>query len=177
MNWKRDIYDIILVIVDHLIKIIWYKLLKITINEARLAKVIIKMLLKYHDFLELIVHDRGSLFTSKFWNLLCSTFSTKWKPLTVFHLQTNSYIKRQNSTIKAYLCVFVNREQNDRARLVSMTEITYNNTKDISTGYTIVDLNCSYHRCVFFENEVNFYSRSSSANKLIKELRKLMSIC
>ena len=40
-NWKGDIYDSILVIIDQLIKMVHYKLLKVTIDASGLAKVIL----------------------------------------------------------------------------------------------------------------------------------------
>lgn len=39
-NWKSKIYNFILVIVNKLIKMIYYELVKITIDIPRLAKVI-----------------------------------------------------------------------------------------------------------------------------------------
>ena len=40
-DWKGNSYDYILVIVNQLTKIVHYKLVKVTINASRLAKVII----------------------------------------------------------------------------------------------------------------------------------------
>ena len=42
INWKGDSYDSILVIVDRLTKMVYYKPVKITIDAPDLAKVIIK---------------------------------------------------------------------------------------------------------------------------------------
>lgn len=42
-NWKGKNYDFILVIVDQLLKIVYYELLKITINVSGLVKIIIDM--------------------------------------------------------------------------------------------------------------------------------------
>ena len=42
-DWKRDNYNSILVIVDWLTKMIYYKLLKITIDTLGLAKIIINV--------------------------------------------------------------------------------------------------------------------------------------
>ena len=43
MDWKGDSYDLILVIIDRLTKMVHYKPVKITINALGLAKVIINM--------------------------------------------------------------------------------------------------------------------------------------
>lgn len=56
----------ILVIVNCLTKMIYYKLVKTTIDVASLAKIIINMVVKYHGFAKSIFNDRSSIFTSKF---------------------------------------------------------------------------------------------------------------
>ena len=109
-NWNRHSYDSILVIIDWLTKIVYYKLVKITIDVPGLAKVIINMVVQYHGLFNLIVTNRSLLFTSKFWSLLYYFFKIKRRLSTIFYLQTNSQTKRQNSTLKAYLKVFVNIE-------------------------------------------------------------------
>lgn len=43
INWKKDNYNFILVIIDQLIKIIYHKQVKITINIPGLVKVIINV--------------------------------------------------------------------------------------------------------------------------------------
>ena len=113
INWKGDSYNFILVIVDWLIKIVYYKLVKITINASRLAKVIIDVVVCHHSLPDSIVTNQGSLFTSKFLLLLCYFFGIKRWLFTAFYPQTNGQTKRQNSTMEAYLQAFINFEQND----------------------------------------------------------------
>lgn len=91
-----------------MIKMIYYKLIKTIIDAVGLVEVIIDMLIKYHGLPELIISDQSSLFTSKFWSLLYYFFDIKQNLFTIFYLQINGQIKRQNSTIEAYLGVFVN---------------------------------------------------------------------
>ena len=112
-NWKRDSYDFILVIVDRLTKMVHYKLVKIIIDAPGLAEIIIDVLVCQHGLSDLIVTDRGSLFTSKFWLLLCYFLGIKRRLSTAVHPQTDGQIKRQNSTIEAYLQAFVKFKQND----------------------------------------------------------------
>lgn len=57
-----------------------------------------------------------------------------------------------------------------------MTEFTYTNAKNPSTGNMSFKLNYAYHPHVFFGDNVNLHSRSSSANKSTKKIRELMSI-
>ena len=130
----------------------------------------------YYGLLNSIITDQSSLFMSKFWFSLCYFLRIKKKLSTAFHPQTDSQIKRQNSTMELYLRVFVNWEQNDWARLLPLAEFAYNNAKNASTGHTPFEHNCGFHPRVFFKNNVNPRSRSRFANKLAKELKKLMDI-
>ena len=55
INWKRDSYDSILVIVDRLTKRVHYKPVKITIDAPGLAEVIIDVIVYHHGLLDSIV--------------------------------------------------------------------------------------------------------------------------
>ena len=65
-NWKGDSYDFILVIIDQLIKMVYYMLVKITINALVLAEVIIDMVIWHHGLSNSIMTNKDSLFTLKF---------------------------------------------------------------------------------------------------------------
>ncbi len=112
-DWMSDSYDLILVIVNRLTKMVHYELVKITINAPGLAEVIIDMVVHHHGVLESIVMDRSSLFTSKFWSLLCYFLGIKKKLSTGFHPQIDGQTEKQNSMIEVYLKVFVNWDQDD----------------------------------------------------------------
>ena len=154
-----------------------YKPVNVTIDAPGLAEVIIDIVVRYHGVPDSIITDRGSLFTSKFWSSLCYFLGIKRRLSTAFHPQTNGQTERQNTTMEAYLRAFLNWEQNDWTRLLPMAEFAYNNAKNASTGHMPFELNCGFHPRVFFEDDVNFCSRSCSANELTKELKELMDIC
>ncbi len=175
-DWKGDSYNSILVIVDRLTKMVHYEPVKVTIDIARLTKVIIDVVMRHHEVPKSIVTDRGSFFTSKFWSSLCYFLEIKRKLSTLFHSPTDSQTKRQNSTMEAYLRAFVNWEQDDWARLLPMGEFAYNNAKNASTGHTLFELNCGYHLRVSFEEDIDPCSRSRSANELAEKLRELIEV-
>ena len=176
-NRKKDSYNSILVIVDWLTKTVYYKLTKITINTLGLAEVIINMIIKYHGLFDSIVTNRGFLFILKFWLSLCYFFSIKRWLSIAFHPQTDSQTKRQKSTMKAYLQVFINFKQNDWARLLPIAEFVYNNAKNASIGHTVFKFNCGYHPRVFFKEDSNPHFQSKTADKLLAELQELITIC
>ena len=177
VDWKGNSYNSILVIVDRLTKMVHYKPVKVTIDTPGLAEVILDMVVWYHGLLDLIVTDKGSFINSKFWSSLCYFLDIKQRLSTAFYPQTNSQNKQQNSTIEAYLRVFVNFEQNDWARLLPIAKFAYNNAKNASTGHTPFKLNCGYHPWILYEEDVNFRSQSKSVDKLSAKLRKLMIVC
>ena len=110
INWKGDSYNSILVIVNRLTKMVHYEPVKITLDAPGLAEVIIDVVVRHHGLPDSIVTNRGSLFTSKFWSLLCYFLGIKLGLSTTFHLQTDGQTERQNSTIEAYLRASVNIE-------------------------------------------------------------------
>ena len=178
-NWKEDSYNLILVIVNQLAKMVYYNPVKVTINTPGLAKIIIDVVVKYHGLPDSIVNDQESLFTSKFWSLLCYFLGIKQGLSTAFYPQTDGQTKRQNSTMKAYLQAFVNFKQNDWARLFPMAEFTYNNAKNANIGYTHFELNCGYHPRISYKEKEIFDPRLKSkiAKELSSELWKLMIVC
>ena len=109
-NQKSDSYNSILVIVDQLSKIVYYKPINITIDGPGLAKVIINVIMYHHGVSESIIMDRDLLFISKYCFLLYYFLGIKKKLSTAFYPQTNSQTKRQNNMIEAYLRAFVNQE-------------------------------------------------------------------
>ena len=176
-DWKGDSYDSILVIVNRLTKMVHYEPVMVTINTPGLAEVIIDVIVRHHGLLDSIVTNRGSLFTSKFWSLLCYFLGIKRRLSIAFYPQTDGQIERQNSTMEAYLRAFVNFKQNDWARLLPMPEFAYNNAKNASTGFTPFKLNYGYHPRVFYKKDLNPCSKLKIAEELSSELRNLMAAC
>ena len=177
INWKRDSYNSILVIVDWLTKMVHYKLVKITIDAPSLAKVIINMIVWHYDLPNSIVTNRGSLFILKFWSLLCYFLAIKQCLSTAFHSQTDSQTKRQNSTMEAYPKAFINFEQNNWARFLPMVEFVYNNAKNASTGHTPFKLNYGYYFWVFYKKNIDPRSKFKSADELLPKLQGLIIVC
>lgn len=84
-NSKGNSYDLILVIINQLIKIIYYKLVKVTIDALILVKVILDIIIWYYGFLNLIIINKNFLFILKFQSLLCYFFDIKYKLYIIFY--------------------------------------------------------------------------------------------
>ena len=93
-NWKNETYDSILVIIDRLAKRVYNKPIRITSNALGLVEIIIKAVVRHHGLPNSIVGDCSSVFTLKFWILLCYFFEIKQKLLINFYVQIDSRTKR-----------------------------------------------------------------------------------
>lgn len=170
-------YNFILIIVNRLIKTIYYKPVKITINALGLAKSSFNMIVCDHRFFVSIISNKSLLLHSKFWLSLCFFFGIKYRFSTTFYLKINSQTKQQKSTIKAYFWVFLNSKQNNEARILAITEFVYNNAKIVDFGHTLFELNCGYYCWMFYKEDVNPHSKSKLADKLLAELKKPIIVC
>ena len=70
-NWRGVEYDLILIIVDRLIKMVHYEPVLTALDAEQLAEVLIEAFIKYNGLPDSIVTDRWSLFTFKFWSSFC----------------------------------------------------------------------------------------------------------
>ncbi len=82
-DWKGDSYNSILIIVDRLTKMVYFKPVKVTIDVSGLAKVIIDVVVHHYGVPKSIVTYQGLLFTSKFWSSLCYFLGIKRKLSTL----------------------------------------------------------------------------------------------
>ena len=81
-----------------------------------------------------VVSDRGTQFTSKFWNRLCNRIGTKPKLSTAFHPETDGQTESANHTLKAYLRAYINWTQNDWWDWLPLAEFEANSDINASTG-------------------------------------------
>lgn len=66
-NLKKNNYNLILVIVDKITQIIHHKPEQTIIKIAKIVKVIINVVLRYHKFVKSILCNKSTLFMLIFW--------------------------------------------------------------------------------------------------------------
>lgn len=143
-NWKDDSYNSIPVLVDQLIKVVYYKLVKVMIDTPNLAEMIINVVISQHEVPESMVIDQSMLFISKFWSLLYYFLGMKIKLSTTFQPKLNSQTEGENSIMEVYPRTFVRWEQNNETRFLLLAQFAYNNTKNASTSHTPFKLNYGF---------------------------------
>jgi hypothetical protein len=82
-------YDSIWVIVDHLTKVAHFIPVKATYSGAKLAELYMSRIVRLHEVPKKIVSDRGSQFTSMFWEKLHDSMDTKLNFSSAYHPQTD----------------------------------------------------------------------------------------
>ena len=88
-DWKGNGYDLILVIVNQLTKMVYYKSMQMIISILVLAKGIFNIIVRYYGLPDSIVSNCDSVFTFKFWSSLCYFLSIEQKLSTGFYPQTD----------------------------------------------------------------------------------------
>jgi transposase InsO family protein len=96
-------YDSIWVIVDRLMKIAHFILVKATYLGATLVELYMSRIVCLHGVPKKIVSDRGSQFTSKFWEKLHESMNTKLNFSSTYHPQTNGQTERTNQILEDML--------------------------------------------------------------------------
>lgn len=81
-------FNAILVVVDRFSKMSHFVACKESIDDETLADLFLKHVVKHHGIPMDIVTDRGTHFTSKFWEALCNKLKIKRKLSTAAHPQT-----------------------------------------------------------------------------------------
>jgi IS30 family transposase len=92
----RTGYDSIWVVVDRLTKAAHFIPIKTTYNSAVLAELYMSRIVCLHAVPKNIVSDRGTQFTSHFWQQLHEALGTHLKFSSAYHPQTDGQTERTN---------------------------------------------------------------------------------
>jgi hypothetical protein len=82
-------YDSIWVIIDRLTKVAYFIPIKTMYTGPQLAELYILRIVCFHGMPKNIVSDRGTQFTSKFWDRLHESMDTKLNFSSAYHPQTD----------------------------------------------------------------------------------------
>ncbi len=117
-KWKKVMYDLILVIIDHYTKMTCYLSTKKTLTVVELAELFFEKIVLRYEVLNDIVINKDSLFINVFWSEICYHVKMKWWLSIAFHLQTDDQTEQQNQTLKHYLRVYCSEKQDNWTTLL-----------------------------------------------------------
>ena len=171
-----QVCDSILVIVDRLTKYAHFIPTKESIQAQDMAYLVLRTLLANHQMPREIVSDRGTLFTSTFWQTLLAKLGAKSKLSTSFHPQTDGQTERTNQTLEQYLRIFSNHPQDNWVELLPMAQFAYNSSKSSTTGKTPFYANYGYEPTAYRETAPTtngIQGINEKASRKVEELRSL----
>jgi transposase InsO family protein len=114
-------YDLIWVIVDRLTKVAHFIPVKTTYSGAKLAELYMSRIVCLHGVPKKIVSDRGSPFTSKFWEKLHESMDTKLNFSSAYHPQTDGQTERTNQMLEYMLRAYAQKYGKSRDKSLSYT--------------------------------------------------------
>jgi hypothetical protein len=96
----RSGYDFIWVVVDQLTKVAHFIPVETTYSEPQLTELYMSRIVCLHGVSKKIVSDRGTQFTSKFWERLHETLDTQLRFCSAYNPQTDVQTKRVNQILE-----------------------------------------------------------------------------
>ena len=123
---EKNPYNSVLVVVNQFMKLEHFTACWKTINALKLADLLLKHMFKDFGFLNNIVLDRGSVFTSEYWLELCFHMKIQQKLSTAFHPQMDGQTEALNKILEVYLCAYCNYRQDNWEEWLVYAEFTYN---------------------------------------------------
>jgi hypothetical protein len=128
----RDGYDSIWVVVDRLTKAAHFIPVKTTYNSAVLAELYMSQIVCLHGIPKKIISDRGTQFTSHFWQQLHEALGTHLKFSSAYHSQTDGQTERTNQILEDMLRACALQDKLGWDKRLSYAEFSYNNNYQAS---------------------------------------------
>jgi hypothetical protein len=135
----QDGYDSIWVIVDRLTKVAHFIPVKTTYLGAKLTELYMSRIVCLHGVPKKIVSDRGSQFTSKFWEKLYESMDTKLNFSSAYHPQTDGQTKRTNQILEDMLRACALKYGKSWDKSLPYAEFSYNNSYQASNKMALYE--------------------------------------
>jgi transposase InsO family protein len=124
----RVSYDSIWVVVDRLTKSAHFIPIKTMYNSAELAELYMSQIVCIHGVPNKIVSDRGTQFTSHFWQQLHEALRTHLNFSLAYHPQTDGQKERTNQILEDMLRACALQDKCGWDKRLPYAEFSYNNS-------------------------------------------------
>jgi transposase InsO family protein len=125
-------YDSIWVVVDRLTKAAHFIPVKTTYNSAVLTELYMSRIVCLHRVPKKIISNRGTQFTSHFWQQLHEALGTHLEFSSAYHLQTYDQAERTNQTLEDMLKAYALQDKLGWDKRLPYAEFSYNNNYQAS---------------------------------------------
>jgi transposase InsO family protein len=120
-------YDSIWVIVDRFSKVVHFIPVKTTYKGVKIAELYIAKIVCLHGVPKKIVSDRGTQFTSRFWEKLHEAMDTRLNFSFAYHPQTDGQIERVNQILKDMIRACALNDKKSWDKCLPYAKFSYNN--------------------------------------------------
>ena len=138
-------FNTILIIVDWLTKQIVFIPAHDTIIFMDLACLFILHVFSKHSIPSYVTSDRSSEFVSNFFQSLDTALDMQLHFTSGYHPEGDRQTERINQTLKQYLHIYCNYQQDNWSKLLSLTEFAYNNALSTTISVSPFFANKGYH--------------------------------
>ncbi|WVZ75872.1 hypothetical protein U9M48_023894, partial [Paspalum notatum var. saurae] len=125
-------YNSIWVVVDRLTKVAHFIPVNTTYSGARLAELYISRIVCLHGVPKRIISDRGSQFTSRFWEQLHDSLDSKLRFRIAYHPHTDGQTERTNQILEDMLRACAIQYGTSWDKSLPYAEFSYNNSYQAS---------------------------------------------
>ena len=120
--------DAIFVVIDRLSKVAHFLPVRESITASQLADLYVSRIVSLHGVPLEINSDRGSLFTSRFWESFQNAMGTHLSFSTAFHPQSSGQVERVNQILEDMLRACVISFGKNWEKSLPFAEFSYNNS-------------------------------------------------
>ena len=181
-TYMGNTYRYIIVVVDRLSKM-RHTLPAVSMEVEEASNIFYRDVWKLHGLPDIFVSDRGTQFTSDFWQLMCKRLKIDARLSTGYHPETDGQTERINATMEHYLRAFVNYHQDDWAQWLPGAEFAGNNVDSASTQISPFLANYGQHPRMGFEpaeplpQDLTTQGRANlvAANKFVDHMQEINS--
>jgi transposase InsO family protein len=124
----QSCYDSIWVIVDRLTKVAHFIPVKTTYSGPQLVVLYMSRIVCLHGVPKKIVSDKGTQFTSMFWERLLETLDNQLCFSSAYHPQTNGQTERVNQILENILRACALQYGRSWDKSLAYAEFSYNNS-------------------------------------------------
>jgi len=138
-------FDTILVIVNWLTKQAIFIPIHDIITSVDLARLFVLHVFSKHSVPSYVISNRGLEFVLNFFQYLGTALDMQLHFTLGYHPEGDGQTECTNQTLKQYLCVYCNYQQDNWSELLPLTEFAYNNTLSATTSVSLFFANKGYH--------------------------------
>ncbi|WVZ93757.1 hypothetical protein U9M48_039714, partial [Paspalum notatum var. saurae] len=128
---------------------------------AKLAELYISRIVCLHGVPKRIISDRGSQFTSRFWEQLHDSLDTKIRFNTAYHPQTDGQTKRTHQILEDMLRAYAIQYGNSWDKCLPYDEFSYNNSYQANLKKSSFEALYGKRRDLSFEVDDHVYLKVS----------------